>query len=91
MIQKSASADIVKPFFSAYREATSGQPARESDFRQAFGKGHDRCECVRGRPAHENAHPQRLAAFDGVCMVDADVPPDLVMQPDLPVGFVSVA
>ena len=72
-------------------EAAAGQPSRKSDFGQAFGKGHNRGERMGGRPADKNTDPKGLALCDGICMVDADVPPDLVMQTDLSVGFVLVA
>ena len=81
----------MKPFFLYISEAAAGQPSSESDFGQTFGKGHNRGERMGRRPADKNADPKGLALCNGICMVDADVPPDLVMQPNLSVGFVLVA
>ena len=68
----------------------SAKQTGEAQFRESLGQGHDRRHAERGRAAHIDMHRQFLAPGDGVGVVRADAPVDLIMQARL-VGRIGVA
>ena len=74
-----------------HRHAAAAQHAGQGQLAHAFGQRHHRGDGHGRRPAHEDVHPQRLAAAEGGGVVGGDAAVDLVVQPDLAVRLVLPA
>ena len=69
----------------------TAQHPHKHHFSQPFRKGHYRPKGVRRWPAYEDAHPQVVALFQSGMVMNAYASMNLIMHPDLLVGYIFVA
>ncbi len=74
-----------------HRQPMTGQHARECQFGETLRQGHHGRDGQRRRAAHEDRHLQRFVPLERRGMMQADAAVQLIVEPDLAIGFVVVA